>query len=130
LAKPAEVERLGVRFINLITPVDRGGLASLLTFPPQPPEGSGLSIAEFMHQTRYEVPGHPYNLNVIQALQPPNSSTEAFGLIVDIDVFTTRPVAVDHEALQSRLDEMRWIKNKAFFTLLADGALSRFEEQT
>jgi uncharacterized protein (TIGR04255 family) len=82
-----------------------------------------------MHQTRYAIPGYAYDLNLIQALQPPNSQTPEYGVILDIDVFTTEPLGVDDELLRNRLAEMRWIKNKAFYTFVTPEALNEFGRQ-
>jgi len=127
LADPPEVQRLGVRFINLIFPVQPGQFRDLLTIPPKCPEGMSMPIQGLMHKTTFGIPGYPYNLNVIQAMQPPISSqTEGFGLILDIDVSTTHAVEPKEELLKQHLNEMRWIKDKAFFTFLTEDAIKKY----
>jgi uncharacterized protein (TIGR04255 family) len=129
LAEPSEVQRLGVRFINLITPVQPGELSNLLNVPPRCPDGLGLPLKGFMHQSLSEIPGHPYHLNAIQTIQPPSPpDRESFGLILDLDVFTTKPIPFDE--IDSRLLQMQWIKNKAFFSFLKKPALERFRSPT
>jgi uncharacterized protein (TIGR04255 family) len=129
LAEPSEVQRLGVRFINLITSVQPEKLASLLKVPPRCPGGFGLPLKGFMHQSLFEIPGHPYHLSAIQTIQPPSPpQRESFGLILDLDVFTTRPIPFDE--IDSRLLQMQWIKNKAFFSFLKKPALERFRSPT
>lgn len=128
LSEPSEIQRLGVRFINLITPVNSDALPDLLAIPPHPPERMQLPLKRFMHQSTFEIPGHPYNLNVIQTIQPSGSSeTDSFNLILDLDVFTTRPIQFDE--IQKRLLEMQRVKNKAFFSFLTEAALARFGEK-
>jgi uncharacterized protein (TIGR04255 family) len=129
LANPAEVQRLGVRFINVVSPANAGKLGRLLTLPPKSPAKMKLSVCGFMHQTTYDVPGHVYKLAVLQTLQPA-SSGDAKGdtLIVDVDVFTTTPLPSDDRLLSKRLQEMRYLKDKAFFTLVKPEALSQFRE--
>jgi uncharacterized protein (TIGR04255 family) len=51
---------------------------------------------------------------------------QSSGLFIDIDVFSTRPIPNDAEALDDALAKMRWLKNKVFFTLLTDDALKSF----
>lgn len=129
VADPPEVQRLGVRFINLIGLESIDKLDEVLVSPPVAPASMGVRVQGFMHQTRFEIPGHDYNLNVIQTVQPPAAQTTAdFRLILDLDVFTTQRSAVTDEILQQRLAEMRWIKNKAFFSFLTENALERFKE--
>jgi hypothetical protein len=44
-------------------------------------------------------------------------------LILDIDVFTTKPFEQRADAIDKRLAEMRWLKNKVFYSSLTKGAL-------
>jgi uncharacterized protein (TIGR04255 family) len=128
LARPVEVDRLGVRFINLMELITLDGISAVLEAPIQVPQRLDLPLTEFMYQTCMDVPGHPYRVNVIQALQPPNPQSQAYGLIVDLDVFTTRPIPVDDPALPTRLAEIRSLKNRVFFRLLTKSAIARFGE--
>ncbi len=129
LVEPSEIQRLGVRFINLITPVRPGKLGDLLTVPPHSPQQMRLPLRRFMHQSTFEIPGNPYNLNVIQTIQPTSPpKTDTFSLILDLDVFTTQTIEIDHQRLKDRLLEMRWIKNKAFFTFLKEDAIAQFKD--
>ncbi|MBM4091685.1 MAG: TIGR04255 family protein [Planctomycetes bacterium] len=124
LAEPSEIQRLGVRFINLI-PVKPREVASLLTLPPRSPQIMKLPISAFLHQTKFNIPDHPYELNVVQTIQPPAPpERDSTGLILDLDVGTTRPIAFDE--IENRLLQMQSIKNKAFFSLLKKPALKRF----
>jgi uncharacterized protein (TIGR04255 family) len=118
---------LGVRFINLVTPVQPEHLADLLAVPPRGPDDFALPLKRFMHQSAFDIPGHPYNLNAIQTIQPP-SPPERESLILDLDVFTTRPIQFNE--IDNRLLQMQWIKNKAFFTFLSKPALERFRSTT
>lgn len=126
-ARPAEVQRLGVRFINAVSPVHRNELSQILAIPPKSPSGFALPVKEFMHQSRFEVPAYDYILNTIVALQP-QPAADGSQLIIDVDVFTETSLETSGPELSRRLQEMRWIKDKAFFTLLKDKALQRFRE--
>ena len=84
-----------------------------------------MSVREFMHQTRFEIPGHDYSLNVIQTIQDGNG---AASLILDLDVFTGDVPAATPGNLKDRLAEMRWIKNRAFFSFLTPTTVDRFKE--
>ena len=127
LTKPSEIQQLGVRFINRISPVELSNLGEYLVSPPKCPGQLRLPLQEFMHQDKFDVPGHPYCLNVIQTIQPPTQMA-GFGLILDIDVTTTQSIQREDEILKVRLREMRWLKDKAFFTILNPAAIDRFKE--
>ena len=128
LAEPSEIQRLGVRFINVIPAETLDQLPELLVVPPASPSTMSLPIQEFMHQTRYAIPDYGYSLNVIQTIQPPSADDENLKLILDLDVFTEDTVELAEEGLRKRLAEMRWIKNKAFFSILTPEAIGRFKE--
>jgi len=125
LAKSLEVRRLGVRFINRITlPVGEVHLKDYLRVPPQPPEELDLQMVTFFHQDRLSVPGHPYSVNIVKTVQPPQGSgPDGGGIILDIDVLTTKSFEQDANAMEKHLAEMRWLKNKVFYSSLTKEAL-------
>lgn len=124
-AKSQEVQRLGVRFINRIAlPVGEVRLEDYLRVPPQPPGELDLQIMSYFHQDSLSVNGHPYAISIVKTVQPPQGSeSDGGGLILDIDVFTTKPFDQRADAIDKRLAEMRWLKNKVFYSSLTKGAL-------
>jgi uncharacterized protein (TIGR04255 family) len=129
VAAPSEVQRLGVRFINRIAPVSIEGIGSVLTRPPIRLGTFGLPVREFLYQSVHEVPGHPYRLNVVDTIQSemlPQIAGPA--LILDIDAYTTRPTDIGDAQLDEHLDRLRWLKNKAYFSLIRKSAMKRFEK--
>lgn len=131
IAEPAEIERLGVRFINRIAPVDVSDLGTYLKRPPSTFSNLGLPISNFLWQSRHDVPGQPFQINVIQAIQPPAGlQSNEPGLILDIDVSSTQPVAPTDELVADYLAKMRWLKDKAFFSLLKKSAVKLFQGET
>jgi uncharacterized protein (TIGR04255 family) len=53
--------------------------------------------------------------------------SKGFGLLLDIDVFSTEPIELRDDLLLKRLFEMRWLKNKAFFGSITPQALESFQ---
>ena len=129
IAEPIEVERLGIRFINMIEVAEPAEVATWLANPPQSPGGLKLPVQNFVHQTRYSIPDHPYGLNVVQVIQPTaNSPSGTLNLILDLDVSTDQlPVESDDSRMMERLEDMRWIKNKAFQCYMTEEALNKFQ---
>lgn len=85
MAQPVEIERLGVRFINHIAPIRLDDLPKYLKVPPKTLRDLGLPITSFLWQTRHNVPGHPFQVNVIQTIQPKaGMQTGDLGLILDV----------------------------------------------
>jgi len=128
LTEPSEIERLGVRFINRIVPVDLDKLGDVLTLPPRYPGDMDIPFQQFLHQTLFDVAGHPYSINVIQTSQPPTPPDNPLGLIIDIDVFSRTTIDLNDTVVDQRLTEMRCLKNKVFFALITQKALAQFQE--
>jgi uncharacterized protein (TIGR04255 family) len=123
------VQRLGVRFVNRIVLPKFTQLSRYLSKPPKCLEPLGLPLSRFLYQSIHDVPGHPFQINVTQAIQPPKPpQTEGGGLILDIDVITTQSFTCDEEILRQNLARMRWLKDKAFFSLLKPKAIDSFRK--
>lgn len=126
IAEPPVIERLGVRFISQIPLGADGKPSAFLRGIPDPPPGIGLSSDLFFHQDTYRVAGYPYQINWVRIVQP-TTETER-GLIVDVDVSTERVKSLDREALLKHLAEMRFLKNKLFFTCMTEQAIDQFRK--
>jgi len=126
LAGPPVIERLGVRFINQIQLGAADGPAVVLREPPNVPTGIGLLGGLFFYQDTLRVAGYPYQVNWIRTVQP-NAANDRM-LIVDIDVSTEPNELLERPQLLNRLAEMRFLKNKLFFTCITDQALRQFGE--
>lgn len=86
IAAPVEIERLGIRFINHLPEATGETLSQFLREPPTCP--SNLPLKEFVYQSTFNVPGHPYGIRVIKVKQPSMPEVQqSSGLFLDIDVF-------------------------------------------
>jgi len=125
LAKPLEVHRLGVRFINKIPmSLNSTKLEDYIQPHPETPNGLDLPFSNFLHRETLIVPGYDYGINLTRTLQ---RTEEGAGIILDIDVFTTQPSQLDEAERERRLTEMRWLKNKCFFGTITKGALENLQ---
>jgi uncharacterized protein (TIGR04255 family) len=125
IAAPVEIERLGVRFINHLPDATGETLSQYLREPPTCP--SNLPLKEFVYQSSFSVPGHPFGIRVIKVMQPSMPDVQqSSGLFVDIDVFSTKAIPIEPAVLDDAFAQMRWLKNKVFFTLLTDTAAKSF----
>ena len=79
----------------------------------------------FLHHDTLAVPGYPYAMNVIRTIQ--TAPNQPLAVILDIDVFTAEAFELQTELLAQRLQEMRWLKNKAFFGSITSKALEKFQ---
>ncbi len=121
VGRPDIMERIGVRFISQIPLKENEKLSKYVQKTHPPLIGLGLQADSFFHQDTIPVKGYPYEVRLIRAVQPAaEKSGSKKVLIVDIDVSTTRAITFDQ--LNKALDEMRYIKNKVFFTYMKDAA--------
>lgn len=119
--RPDIIEGIGVRYISQIPLRENERLSKYVQKIYPPLKGLGLRADSFFHQDTIPLKGYPYEVRLIRAVQP---AAERSGsrkvLIVDIDVSTTR--ALTFAELDRVLNEMRYIKNKVFFTYMKDAA--------
>ena len=129
IARPSDVQRLGLRFINrILLPPKYMDFEDYLKAPPKSPDGLDLPFHGFFHNETLAVPGYPYAINLIRTIQQPQPPDhDRIGIILDNDVFTVDPFEFQQEVLERRLAEMRWLKNKAFFGIISKKALATFQ---
>ncbi len=126
LFQPSEIQRLGVRFINRISQVTVDEIGRYLENPPECLQAIRVPMDAFLFQGTYRVPRQPYQINVTQTFQPSLPPTNEGGLILDIDVFTAQSFPCEDSILKEHLARMRWLKNKAFFSLMTKRAIKTF----
>lgn len=127
LAEPSVIQRLGVRYIARISLGNHEQPSHYLNTVPAAPPGLDLPTESFFHQDTYQVPGYPYQINWVRTIQPAGAEpSNGRALIIDIDVFTFELLQLDQDTLTQRLQEMRWLKNKVFFSSITQNVLDRF----
>lgn len=128
VAKPLEVQRIGLRFINRIEMLPgEVRCEDYIIPPPQPTKDLNLPFIGFFHQDTLAVPGHPLAINVVRTFQPPQTPNAGIAVILDIDASTTVALTMNQDDLAQRLQQMRWLKNKVFFGNITEKSLNRFK---
>jgi uncharacterized protein (TIGR04255 family) len=124
IAQPIAIQKLGVRFINRI-PMNKDAEPSqyLNNVQTQLPQ-LGWPVETFFYQDLYRVPGYPYFVSLGCVKETPINDQNA--LIVDIDVYTSDTIAIEPGILSQKLREMRWLKDKTFFTCITETAKDEF----
>lgn len=128
--RPSEIHRLGLRYINaiVISPIHET-VSSILKEPPKAPENLPWHLTRFMDQDSFSIPGHPYVVQIVKTVQSPQpAGIQGNMLIIDIDVSMINIMSeFGMDALEKRLDEMRCLKNMAFFGSLTDQVVESFK---
>jgi uncharacterized protein (TIGR04255 family) len=116
LARPLEIQRLGVRFINRIQLSHENIQLEdyFIGFSSDIP-AIKLNINGFLHHDIFSLPGFPYMMNIIKTIQPKTASQDP-ALILDIDVYTQQPFEPKREMIDQKLLDLHWLKNKIFFS--------------
>jgi uncharacterized protein (TIGR04255 family) len=124
-AAPAEIGRIGTRYINRIDlPIGESDPGAYVVPAPQPPPGVDMRLRHFMHSDILEVPDRPYAVRVAKTLQ--DQEQKGCRLILDIDVFTLDGQSILEANIGTHLQEMRWLKNRVFFSSITTRALQEF----
>ncbi len=129
VASPTDVQRTGLRYINRIPlPPGSTDLDRVLQKGPTLPEGLPLPVLEFHQQETLVVLETAYLIRLARSMAPILPGTDpALGIIVDIDVFCGRATEPTTEVLRPILEDLRWLKNKAFFGTLTRETLERLK---
>jgi len=123
LAKPVDINRLGVRYINKISLGVGENASTYLKAIPHDKVALPLVRESFFYQDTYKVPNYPYYVNWICTQQ--NKQNEKF-LIVDTDVSIQELIDFKQSVLIDHLNKMRWLKNKIFFNSITEYAFKKF----
>ena len=86
----------------------------------------GWQVPGFMHQTIYAVPKSPGAVKTTVAPAFEETSTNMLAVILDIEVTLKESLTFEGRSLKKILEEMRDLKNKAFFSLLTPEALQQY----
>ena len=120
LGDPSEVARLSVRFISQIGIASIDEIENYIETVCEPVYQLGLSANRYFHQDTIELSNQPYVINIVRAVQP--TPEQKSNLIVDITASTSESFGLGQ--VDDKLTDLRFIKNKVFFTLMKDAAQS------
>jgi len=117
LAEPTSVSPVSVRYISQIPVLSSADVGNCIQQVCAPLSGLDLEADRFFHQDSIQLSNQPYRINVVRAVQA--ATDKSANLIVDISVSTTS-VLENLGAMDDKLEELRFIKNEVFFTLMKD----------
>jgi uncharacterized protein (TIGR04255 family) len=118
-AKPRQVSRVAVRYINRMQLPAVKDLREYLEAPPHLPAPIPQAIREFL--TRVYVADEARNASavIVQALEPPMDSSH-ISLLLDIDAFRDVTLAHNDPAIPAIFGELRQLKNDIFFASITE----------
>ncbi|NBV45198.1 MAG: TIGR04255 family protein [Planctomycetia bacterium] len=121
--RPAGYSRLGVRSISKISLAADKKASSVTAGITNPWRDFGIESSSFFHQDTTSWPDSPYIVRLVRAMDV-SAENSARTMYLDIDVSLPDPVELPDA--DSRLVDMRFLKNLVFFSILRD-AEKRFK---
>lgn len=124
VAKPEQITRVAVRYINrleLRLPID---FEHYLTAPPKIPDALPQELSHFL--TRMVIHEAGITANIIQSLD--RSTKPDHGVIIlDIDVSKIEKFGFDKENVWSEFEQLRKFKNRIFFESITEKTARLYE---
>jgi len=125
-AKPREVSRVAVRYINRMQLAAVKDLGEYMVAPPRLPEPIPQTIREFL--TRIYVRDDKRNASavIVEAIEP-QMDPNTISLLLDIDAFREVTLAPDDPGLPAVFGELRQLKNEIFFASITETTARIYE---
>jgi uncharacterized protein (TIGR04255 family) len=128
LAKPEEINRIAVRYINRL-PLSANEVkdfSPFLTAPPPFPQEIDAVMIGFLTQVQVKDPGSSIQATVSQTIQPSNDEPGLIPLILDLDVFEVGTWDPDPGSILKRFSALRMLKNRYFFASITERTVELF----
>ena len=130
IAKPVNVTRVAVRYINALSiPLPIGDFSEYFTASPQVPAALPQGISAFLQRVVMIDPKTGSVAAVTQALEEPLAGTisSAVTIFLDIDCFQARQIAPSDNELWATLGVLHVFKNTIFFEHITEKTAKLFE---
>ncbi len=127
IARPVQVARLAVRYINkikLMLPIT--DMADFLKMPPTLPPALPQQIRHFLTRVVLYDPKLELSAIVTQALETAMTQDHII-VLFDTDAFQDTPVPADAPAIATTFQALRGLKNRIFFESLTPRTLELFK---
>ncbi len=125
---PEDLHTVALRYINRLEfPQTEFKLSNFFASPPaKPPDLADWGFLSFQHHTLFAPTDSRFAVQVIftRIEGPP----EIAAFILDIEVRLKESLAATTRSVEEVLEEMRLLKNKAFFGMLTPAVIERYKE--
>jgi uncharacterized protein (TIGR04255 family) len=126
LAKPAQLSRIAVRYINRMRVSGSRNISDFLEAPPMLPPPIPQILREFL--TRVHVADEPRGSAavVVQALEP-QFDPNIMSLLLDIDAYHELSLAPSDLDLPALFQELRELKNEIFYASITERSVEMYQ---
>jgi len=125
VAKPRQVSRVAVRYINRMRLPATSDLSRYLEAPPRIPEPAPQAIREFLTRLVVNDEKRKVSAMVVLALEPQTSPDE-ISLFLDIDAFCEVKEQPKDPGLSAVFEQLRRLKNDIFFASITEEIVEKY----
>jgi uncharacterized protein (TIGR04255 family) len=126
LAKPKQVSRIAVRYINRMRVSGSGSINEILEAPPLLPRPIPPVMKDFL--TRVHVADETRNSAavIVQALEP-QFDPNVMSLLLDIDAYHELSLSPTDQDLSAMFQQLRDLKNEIFYATITEKTAEMYE---
>jgi uncharacterized protein (TIGR04255 family) len=125
IAKPTEVTRIAVRYINRLRLPAAANLSEYIEAPPVLPVPIPQAVREFLTRVSVDDSMRGASAVIVQALEP-RVDQSAISLLLDIDAFRIVKLAPDDPSLLEMFGQLRSLKNDIFFASITERTVEMY----
>src|SRR5688572_8917959 len=125
-ARPLEISRLAVRYINRLKVQAPANLQEFLAAPPVLPEPMPQTLREFLTRVVVEDAGRNAAAIVVQALERPIDPA-LITLLLDIDAYREVSWTPGDARIPGAFEQLRQLKNDIFYASITDRTAEMYE---
>lgn len=127
LARPVRLTRLAIRFVNrMALPADSRRLTTRFNGIPAVPSGSPRELVHYVQRTVTRDEKSGTVAIVAHSIERPTTS-ERGALLLDVHVFMESDAGFAQDTVDPRLDELRRVKNRIFFSFITERTAKEYE---
>jgi len=126
VAKPKQLSRIAVRYINRMIVSGNRNINDFLAAPPMLPSPIPPVIRDFL--TRVHVADEPRNSAavIVQALEP-QFDPNVMSLLLDIDAYHEADISPDDPGLPDLFQRLRELKNEIFYASITETTAEMYQ---
>ena len=125
-AKPQEISRIAVRYINRLRVPGPADLREYLEAPPVLPPPIPQNLRAFLSRVHVEDSGRGASAVLVQALEE-SIDPATLPLLLDIDAFREVTLEPNDAALTGIFQHLRGLKNDIFFASITENTVRMYE---
>jgi uncharacterized protein (TIGR04255 family) len=126
LAKPKQLSRIAVRYINRIKVVGDRNISDFLEAPPILPPPVPSLIRDFLMRVHIADESRGSAAQIVQALEP-QFDPNVMSLLLDIDAYHERIPAPSDPDLPALFQQLRELKNRIFYASITEKCAEMYQ---